>query len=946
MVAGLNRRVYWCALIAVVVAGCTNPLSEDAALRLTDREAPVISVLHPTDGSTFGSLVEIRGRVTDGTGNGSPGRVDRVWYSVSPEIVPGADVATEPDGTFDLRFPSTAFTSDIVVRLHAEDWNGNRSETSVTLTYVPSQIPSFRVVPGPRSVAFSWDEPLYSDGYTIHGWRMGESRSTTGSPFVWPDLRNGTAYTFQLQSHTRTGYGADNWSSVLSVTPLAPATLTPRVSAVSDRLTVAWDPLEAVDSYTLLRSTAADGPYTVRSLTSAAVFVDTDVVPGVPYYYRVHPTGQDAVVSERAAGVTNPADGRPPSLLSIDRNGLRSYDVAVYGEYAYVVTNGDGLCVYDVSNPSGPVLLGTGLLGVEGAGMATATVEANRLYVTFAYYDGSSRHDLWVLDLSNPAAPVMMHDEPFALGATARDVVVRDRIVYVANTAAGLRIIDATDPSNLSTVATLTWGEGSVSARSIALYGNYLYLADRGLNVASQGLWAVDIQNPAAPGAPTRVAQDTLPVGALPYWIGVREARLFVIDDLGGLNLYDLTDPGDPALADRVSVEDEVSGTKAPVCLDFVGTTAYVSVFNAGVKVVNVSPGVRPYVMATIGSVNAAYRLLSHGDVVYASDLYSGLVILSPHTQPVLSDDPAVTATSAPVADVAVAGGTLYALTTDGGFQVYEVVADSPDLQGSVTLSHPGHLIEIHGEHAVVLTDAGVTLVNVANAGSPLVVGSAETPTRPSSVTVRGDYAYVAMQSGGLAIYDICVPSEPVEVSTGTVYGSTTSVAIVGSVGYLASGDIGISIVDLSDPRQPSLIGTLSPGIQVHAVIPDGNRLYASGKPMGGVATVICYDVSIPAMPRELSRSRLYDEDDWRYSVSGIQLADRFMYAAYRNPWTGLRDDGLMVLDARAPDGTSVYAAQTLPLKGDWYRLAYTGGRIYVAMDEGIGLFDFRVPEL
>lgn len=939
-------RTRWCALIVAVLAGCANPLEEDAASRLKDHEPPAISVTFPDDGSTFGSLVEIRGRVVDEAGGGSLGRVDRVWYTVSPEIVPGADVEIEADGTFDFRFPSVGFTSDIVVRLYAEDWNGNRSDTSITLTYVASQIPSFRAVPGPRSVTFSWDEPLYSDGYTIHGWRMGESRSTTESPFVWPDLRNGTAYTFQLQSHTRAGYGADNWSSVLSVTPLAPSTLTPRVSAGADRLAVAWDPLEAVDSYTLLRSTAPDGPYTVRSLTSAPAFVDTDVLPAVPYYYRVYPTGQDAVVSERAAGVTNPADGRPPSLLSIDRNGLRSYDVAVFGEYAYVATNGDGLCVYDVSNPSAPVLLDTGLLGVGFSSMATATVEANRLYVTFAYHDGSSRHDLWVLDLSNPAAPVMMHDEPLPLGATARDVVVRDRIVYVANSTAGLRIIDATDPLNLGPGTTLTYGEGTVSARSIALYGDYLYLADRGLNVASQGLWAVDIQNPAAPGAPTRVTEGTLPVNALPYWVGVRESRLFVIDDLGGLNLYDLTDPWDPALMDRVSVEDEVSGTKAPVCLDFVGTTAYVSVFNAGVKVVNVSPGVRPYVMATIGSVNAAYRLLSHGDVVYASDLYSGLVILSPHTQPVLSDDLAMTATLAPVADVAVAGGTLYALTTDGAFQVYDVAAGSPDLQGSVTLSHPGHLVEIHGEHAVVLTEAGVTLVSVANAGSPLVAGSVGTPTRPSSVTVRGDYAYVAMQSGGLAIYDICVPSQPVEVSSGTVYGSTTSVAIVGSVGYLASGDIGISVVDLSDPRQPSLIGTLSPGIRVHAVIPDGTRLYASGKPMSGEATIICYDVSIPAMPRELSRSQLYDEDDWRYSVSGIQLADRFMYAAYRNPFTGYRDDGLMVLDARAPDGTAVYAAQTLPLKGDWYRLAYVGGRIYVATDDGIGLFDFRVPEL
>ena len=948
------RTVRFSSLSAVVLAilsACGNPFTEEAAVRLTDHEPPVISITSPEDGSPFGSLVEVRGRVDDDTGRDSPGRVSRLWFAVSPEIVAGADVEIAADGSFDLRFPSVAFTSDIVVRLYAEDWNGNRCETSLTLTFRPSQIPSFRAVPGPRSMTFSWDAPLYSDGYSLHGWRIGESRTATESPFVWHDLRNGQSYTFQLQSHTREDYGADNWSSIVTATPLAPTTLVPRIRAGFDRLGITWNQIDATESYTLLRATSADGPYMVRSLTTEASFVDTDVLPGVPYYYRVHPSDQDAVISERTPAITAPADGTAPTLLSIDQNGLSSYDVALAGSYAYVVTNGDGLCIYDVSEPSAPVLVQRGLLGIEGASWATAAIEYNRLYTTFTYYDGTSRNDLWVLDISEPTSPVLIHAEPFALGGLTRSVVVRDGIVYAATSNQGLKILDATVPAELSLIATPEYGDGTVQTRSLALHGNHLYFGDTGGNPDTRGLWAIDVHDPGAPGEPTRMSGDDLPDGAFARWIGTNDDRLFVIDSLGGLNVFTLANPAVPEFVDRVAVEHEVSGTKAPVCLEFVGTTAYVSVFNAGVKVVNVAAGVKPYVMTTVGSVNAAYHLKRSADVVYASDLYTGLVALSVHSQPTFEDTGGTVTTAEPPTDVAAVGGTLYAIMTDGGsggaFHVYDATASTPNLLGSTELPRAGHVIELHGEHALVLSEEGLTLVNVSAPRYPAVVGTVSTPTRPTSVTIRGDYAYVAMQNGGLAVYDICVPSEPVEVSSGAVYGSTIAVAIVGSVGYLASGDIGITIVDLTDPVAPTQIGTISPGFRITNVLADGSHLYAYGTQIGGgPATIICYDVSVRAAPREVSRRQLYDDEDWRYGLGPIKLFGRYMVAAYRNPHLGFRADGVIVIDAKAPEGVSVFSSRELPLRDGFYRTAFVGERVYVTAEDGIRIFSFDMEEM
>jgi len=55
----------------------------------------------------------------------------------------------------------------------------------------------------------------------------------------------------------------------------------------SNHIRVEWSPLDGAESYNLYRSTKENGGYQVITNTSDTYFLDTSVIPGVEYYYKV-----------------------------------------------------------------------------------------------------------------------------------------------------------------------------------------------------------------------------------------------------------------------------------------------------------------------------------------------------------------------------------------------------------------------------------------------------------------------------------------------------------------------------------------------------------------------------------------------------------------------------------------------------------------------------------
>src|ERR1039458_7502625 len=115
--------------------------------------------------------------------------------------------------------------------------------------------------------------------------------------------------------------------------------------------------------------------------------------------------------------------------------------VTVVGNCAYLANAAEGLCTYDISNPTHPIRVAqatnTGLaLGV--------TVRSNLLYLA------CDHEGLHIYDISNPTSPVHLAQ------ATNDDVIPH--------------------------------------STAVAMLGNYAFLAN-----ANSGLWVCDISSPASP---------------------------------------------------------------------------------------------------------------------------------------------------------------------------------------------------------------------------------------------------------------------------------------------------------------------------------------------------------------------------------------------------------------------------------------------------------------
>jgi len=145
---------------------------------------------------------------------------------------------------------------------------------------------------------------------------------------------------------------------------------------------------------------------------------------------------------------------------------------------------------------------------------------------------------------------------------------------YLAMSSAGLEIVDVTDPSSPSALATLPLPE-QVSAVAIA-DSNLVIVGRRGS--ASAGITLVDVTNPTAP-----VARGQLGIGFVPNprAIAVKDTIAFIADATVGLTSVGFGNPDAPELVGSAS-------GFAAVDLDLSGNRLLVATRSDGLEVVDV----------------------------------------------------------------------------------------------------------------------------------------------------------------------------------------------------------------------------------------------------------------------------------------------------------------------------------------------------------------------
>lgn len=140
------------ALVALVLAGCPNPIDVDVAARMTDDAPPFVSIQNPADGEQFSQTVIVSGFVEDPDGS-----IQALDYVVSGALgvlrEETVDVGTiGAGGSYTFSFTTVGFDGPVELRVIATDWNDNTATDSVSLQYSGSQLSSFSAEAANKSV--------------------------------------------------------------------------------------------------------------------------------------------------------------------------------------------------------------------------------------------------------------------------------------------------------------------------------------------------------------------------------------------------------------------------------------------------------------------------------------------------------------------------------------------------------------------------------------------------------------------------------------------------------------------------------------------------------------------------------------------------------------------------------------------------------------------------
>jgi len=203
------------------------------------------------------------------------------------------------------------------------------------------------------------------------------------------------------------------------------------------------------------------------------------------------------------------------------------------------------------------------------------------------------------------------------------------------------------------------------------------------------------------------------------------------------------------------------------------------------------------------------------------------------------------------------------------------------------------------------------------------------------TVEVVGHYAYIA-EGGNLTILDVSNPSSPLLVghfSFGEFH--VNDIQLKSGIAYMAGGSFvgrhGLQIVDLTNPGSPCILGFCPTPAPATAVCLNDNLIYLSigyglgYSPAGGIQIV---DASDPSSPTLRGSFMTLPFTAWDvYTTGGIA------YVAC--------DDGLHILDVTNPSET-----KHLTLYNQHYcnAVLVSGGLAYTGTDDGLEIVDVTSP--
>ncbi|NOZ69907.1 MAG: hypothetical protein GXP46_11870, partial [Deferribacteres bacterium] len=461
----------------------------------------------------------------------------------------------------------------------------------------------------------------------------------------------------------------------------------------------------------------------------------------------------------------------------------------VQGDLVYAMV-GSELWIFDVTDPSTPVLAGTFTDDV----LASFYSPAPSILVSggLAYIAGAGT--LSVVDVSDPAAPVLagrIDILPASYGG-AYEIQISSNYAFISAGGNGLNVVDVSDP------------ERPVFAGLYGRRSNDVYVEDGYAYVAAgESLQVLDISSPVIPVFQGFYLSE---YGAYGVHASGDYAYLttYYLEDYYDytyqMDMIDVSNPGLPVKTDDFSMlvcSPEYRGITPDVFVQ--EGYAYLAFGPFGLEVVDVSNPAALYVAGYLYDIGDAISVHVSGNHAYV------LVVV---------DRTFETVKRLRIIDIS--------------NPLESVLVSSAYVSGS------SNDLYVTGDLAYVADGkAGLRIIDVSNPEAPVFVSSHDTPGMAYGVYAYGGYAYVADGKAGLQVIDVSDPSAPVLVGGYNTSGLARAVYVSGRYAYVADGDEGLQVIDVSDPHEPYLADSVPiPGV-AHDVYVSGDYTFVTSTTMG-----------------------------------------------------------------------------------------------------------------
>lgn len=294
-----------------------------------------------------------------------------------------------------------------------------------------------------------------------------------------------------------------------------------------------------------------------------------------------------------------------------------------------------------------------------------------------------------------------------------------------------------------------------------------------------------------------------VPTNGSAFWVTVSEGIAYVAGN-SGLDIINVSIPDSPIKIGNINnilIEAEARAVTVSKGIAYMAVDCYLY---GVLDIINISNSSDPKRVGNISMESSAYGIAVSGDIAYVTS-QTGIYIIniSIHSHPIKigNIDDANNGISLSRGRGVVITENIAYVATVSGLKIINISNPNAIVEiGSIRTTSYSEMVTISGDIACV-TDAfgSFYIINISISSNPVKMGQIAKSGYSgylSSVTVSGDIAYVTVGSKGLDIINISAPSEPVKIGNILTSGSAYGVTVSGDTAYIAT-DTGLNIIQL-----------------------------------------------------------------------------------------------------------------------------------------------------